>query len=204
MRMRTLWLAVALFAAPLFAQEPAPDMVLVNGKIITVDDRFRIAQAVAVRGGRILAVGTTAEITRLAGPETRRIDLRGRAVIPGLIDNHMHLLRAANTWLKEVRFDGIDSRRRAVELLRARVKAAAPGEWVYNIGGWTHQQFTDDPRPFTRQELDQIAPDNPVALQESYYQVFLNSRALRVLGIEDGAPDPPGFLKGSIQRGAGG
>ena len=125
-------------------------------------------------------------------------------MIPGLIDNHMHLLRAAATWAKEVRFDGVDSRKQAVEMLRARVKAAAPGDWIYNIGGWAHQQFTDDPRPFTREELDQIAPNNPVALQESYYQVFLNSKALAILKIEANAPDPAEFVKGSIVRDAAG
>ena len=78
-------------------------------------------------------------------------------------------------------------------MLRARAKAAGPGEWVYNIGGWTHQQFADDPKPFTREELDQIAPNNPVALQESYYQVFLNSRALQALGIEANAARPAGI-----------
>ena len=111
---------------------------------------------------------------------------------------------AASTWTKELRFDGVDSRKQAVEMLRARVKAAAPGEWIYNIGGWAHQQFTADPKPFTREELDQIAPNNPVALQESYYQVFLNSRALGILKIEAGAPDPPEFVKGSILRDAAG
>src|SRR5512146_2268953 len=162
-------LLVILLAATLCAQS---DLVLTNGKIITVDERFSIAQAVAIRGDRIVATGTDQEIARLAGPNTRRIDLKGKAVIPGLIDNHMHLLRAAATWVKEVRWDGVDSRKQAVEMLRARVKAAVPGEWIYNIGGWAHQQFTDDPRAFTREELDQIAPNHPVALQESYYQVF--------------------------------
>ena len=89
-------------------------------------------------------------------------------------------------------------------MLRARVKAAGPGEWVYNIGGWAHQQFADDPRPFTREELDLIAPNNPVSLQESYYQVFLNSRALQALGIEANKADPPDFVKGSIMRDAHG
>ena len=193
-----------LFAGTLGAQQPAPDLILSNGKIITVDERFRIAQAVAIQGDRIVAVGTNQDMARLAGTNTRRIDLKGRAVIPGLIDNHMHLLRAGETWLREVRFDGVDSRKQAVEMLRARVKTAGPGEWVYNIGGWAHQQFTDDPKPFTREELDQIAPDNPVALQESYFQVFLNSRALQALGIPEHPPDPPGFLKGSILRDAEG
>src|SRR5215831_11188093 len=127
-------LAVLLVAIPLLAQ--GPDVVLLNGRIITVDERFSIAQAVAIRGGRFVAVGSTQQIRALAGPSTRRIDLHGRAVVPGFIDNHMHLLRAAATWAKEVRFDGIYSRKQAIEKLRARIKAAAPGEWIYNIGGW--------------------------------------------------------------------
>src|SRR5580700_5069823 len=199
---------VVLFAAAaamLRAQESqVADTILSNGKIITVDDRFTIAQAVAIRGDRILAIGTSQAMAQLAGPNTRRIDLRGRSVIPGLIDNHMHLLRAAATWAKELRFDGIESRKQAVEMLRSRVKAAGPNEWLYNIGGWAHQQFADDPKPFTRDELDRIAPDNPVALQESYYQVFLNSRALHTLGIESNAPDPQDFVKGSILRDSSG
>jgi hypothetical protein len=184
---------------PLASQESAPDLVLSNGKIITVDERFTIAQAIAIKGDRIVAVGTNQEMAQLA-PNARRIDLRGRDVIPGLIDNHLHLLRAATTWQLELRFDGVDSRKQAIQMLRARAKEAGAGQWVYNIGGWAHQQFADDPKPFTREELDQIAPDNPVALQESYYQVFLNSRALDALGIRANAPDPPDFLKGTILR----
>jgi predicted amidohydrolase YtcJ len=197
-------LAFGLESPALLGQQPAPDMILSNGKIMTVDDRFTIAQAVAVTGDRITAVGTNQEIGALAGAKTRVIDLKGRAVTPGLIDNHIHLLRAAQTWLREVRFDGVESRRQAVEMVRAKVKAARPDEWVYNIGGWAHQQFADDPRPFTRQELDEIAPSNPVALQESYYQVFLNSGALRALGIEANRPDPPEFVKRSVLRDAAG
>lgn len=200
----SLAFAGLLCAIASHAQQTAPDLILSNGKIITVDERFSIAQAVAISGNRIVATGTNQEIAKLAGPATRRMDLNGRAVIPGLIDNHMHLLRAANTWARELRWDGVESRSRAIEMLRARVKAAGPGEWVYNIGGWTHQQFADDPRPFTRAELDQIAPDNPVGLQESYYQIFLNSRALQVLGLADQEPDPPGYVKGSIERDASG
>lgn len=197
--------AVFPAAVMLLAQQPqVADVILSNGKIVTVDDRFTIAQAVAIQGGRILSVGSDQDINRLAGPNTRRIDLQGRAVIPGLIDNHMHLLRAATTWLREVRFDGVESRKSAIEMLRARAKAQGPGEWIYNIGGWAHQQFADDPKPFTREELDQILPDNQVALQESYYQVFLNSRALHLLGIEANAPDPQDFVKRSILRDAAG
>jgi predicted amidohydrolase YtcJ len=210
MMWRTLILAaVALqVTTPVFAQgfgaAGPPDLILVNGKIVTVDERFTIAQGVAVKGNRIVAVGTSQEITKLAVPATRRIDLRGRTVIPGLIDNHMHLLRAGNTWQLELRWDGVFSRKKAIEMLRARANEVGPGQWVFNIGGWATAQFADDPKPFTRDELDRIAPDNPVALQESYYQVFLNSRGLKAFGIEENAPDPPDFVKGTIIRDATG
>jgi predicted amidohydrolase YtcJ len=197
-------LSLAVVGGALHAQQAPVDLILSSGKIITVDERFSIAEAVAIRGDRIVATGGNQAIAALAGPSTRRIDLKGRAVIPGLIDNHMHLLRAANTWLRELRFDGVDLRKQAAEMLRARAKTERAGEWIYNIGGWAHQQFADDPRPFTREELDRIVPDHPVALQESYNQVFLNSRGLQALGIEAGKPDPADFVKGSIVRDASG
>lgn len=200
----TAGLLLAMAAASPAARQSPADLILTNGKVVTVDERFQIAQALAVRGDRIVAVGSAQEIARLAGPATRRIDLRGRTVLPGLIDNHMHLLRAATTWELELRWDGVYSRAQATALLRERARAAGPGQWVFNFGGWTTAQFADDPRPFTREELDRVAPDNPVALQESYYQVFLNSRGLDALGIRAGAPDPDDFVKGSIERDAAG
>src|SRR5262249_39005933 len=131
----SLRFAVAILAGGVAwaQQQAAPDLILSNGKIITVDERFSIAQAVAIRGEKIVATGTNQEIGALGGPNTRRIDLRGRAVVPGLIDNHMHLLRAATTWTKELRWDGVESRKHAIELLRERAKAAGPNEWIYNM-----------------------------------------------------------------------
>ena len=132
-------------AFSILSAQGAPDLILSNGKIITVDERFTIAQAVAIRGDQIVAVGTNQEIDRLAGTGARRIDLRGRAVIPGLIDNHMHLLRYGTTWRYEVRWDGIESRKVALEMLRARTQAVKPGEWIYTLGGWALEQFADNP-----------------------------------------------------------
>jgi predicted amidohydrolase YtcJ len=187
---RFLLLAISVFVAGnsyLAGQAPPLDVVFVNGRVITVDDRFTVAQALGVRGDRIAAVGTTAVVSRLAGPTTRRIDLGGRAVIPGLIDNHMHLLRAGTTWQYEVRLDGVGSRARALDLLRARASAVPPGEWIYTLGGWALEQFADDARPFTREELDRVAPRNPLLLQASYYRSYLNSRALDILGVTGSA-----------------
>jgi predicted amidohydrolase YtcJ len=189
--------------AALRAQQAPPDLVLSNGKIITVDERFTIAQAVAIRGDRIVAVGTNQEIGRLAGPGTRRIDLKGRAVTPGLIDNHMHVVRAGTTWQYEVRLDGVETRKHALDLLRARAAATPQGEWIYTLGGWAIEQFADDKKPFSREELDQAAPNNPVLLQASYREAFLNSRALQVLGVSEAAAQNAAIVKDAAGKPTG-
>jgi predicted amidohydrolase YtcJ len=182
--------SVLAAGASLLRGQPAPlDTLFVNGKVVTVDDRFTVAQAVGVRASRIAAVGTNGEVSRLAGPATRRIDLGGKTVIPGLIDNHMHLLRAGTTWQREVRLDGVGSRAQALELLRARASTTPDGEWIYTLGGWALEQFADDRRPLTRDELDRVAPRHPVLLQASYHRSYLNSRALQVLGLEAASGD---------------
>ena len=142
----------------------------------------------AVRGDRIVAVGSDAEIAKLAGPATRRIDLRGRAVIPGLIDNHMHLLRAGTTWQWEVRWDGVGTRAAALEKLRARAKAVAPGEWVYNLGGWAIEQFADDSKPFTREEWTRSPPTTPCSCRHRTMRP-ISIAALQQLKIDEKSPD---------------
>jgi predicted amidohydrolase YtcJ len=197
---RALLLVLALFAAgagPAGAQ--APDTLLVNGKIVTVDDRFTIAQALAIKGERILKVGTTAEVEALRGPQTRVIDLAGRTVIPGLIDNHAHWVRAAEH--DELRFDGVTSRQQALKMLADRVHSVPTGQWIVVLGGWSEEQFTDEPRGFSLEELDRIAPNNPVVLQAVYNHSYLNSVALIAAKIDAGTPDPQG---GRIEKDAGG
>jgi predicted amidohydrolase YtcJ len=191
------------------AQQAAPDIILTNGKIVTVDDTFSIAQAVAVRGDRIVAVGTNQDITRLAGPATRRIDLRGRSVMPGFIDNHAHFQEEGAYWSLELRFDGITSRKQAWDLLQAKAKASGPGKWVYNLGGWSPDQFVEDKKLPTRDELDKYSPDNPVFLQASRAETFINSKAIEMLGLEKmNEPwimrDAKGRATGVIGGGGGG
>src|SRR6185295_14262007 len=180
------------------AAEPA-DLVLTNGRVVTVDDRFTLAQAVAIRSPRIVAVGSNAEALKHAGVSTRVIDLGGRTVIPGLIDNHSHWIRAAEH--DELRFDGVTTRARAVQLLDARVRASKPGAWIAVLGGWSEEQFTDDPRGFTLAELDRIAPANPVVVQAVYNHSYLNTAALDAARIDAGTPDPP---NGRIEKDASG
>jgi predicted amidohydrolase YtcJ len=196
--LRALALCVfALISMPASAQDA--DVVLLNGKIVTVDERFSIAQALAIRGQRIVAVGTSADIEKLKGASTRVIDLAGRTVIPGLIDNHSHWIRFAEH--NEVRFDGVTSRKRALEMVAERVRASAPGEWIAVLGGWSEEQFTDEPRGFTLDELDRIAPNNPVVLQAIYVHSYLNTAALKAANIDAATPDPQ---NGRIEKDAGG
>ncbi len=204
-----LFFLFAIWSATVFAQ--SADTILINGKIITVDDQFKTMQALAIQGGRIVATGGNDEIQKLKGPATRLIDLQGRTVIPGLIDNHAHYMRAAEYWHREVRLDGVTSRKLALDLMREKVRESKPGEWVVVLGGWSEEQFTDEARGFTRKELDEIAPDNPLALQLFYFRVYANTQALKAMGIEATTPDPAnikidkdaqGQLTGALNGGA--
>ncbi len=177
----------------------AVDTIVVNGKIVTVDDRFTIVQALAIKDKRIVAAGSNAEVRKLADANTRVIDVKGRTVIPGLIDNHSHWIRAAEH--DELRFDGVTSRAQALQMLAARVRAAKPGEWVSVLGGWSEEQFTDDARGFTLAELDKLAPDTPLAVQSIYNHTYLNTAGLRAAKIDDTTSNPPG---GTIEKDAGG
>jgi predicted amidohydrolase YtcJ len=187
--------AVTLIAASMSAVPGAlaaerADTILLNGKIITVDQRFSLAQGVAIRGERIIAVGGNADVLEHQGPGTKVIDLKKQTVIPGLIDNHAHFIRAPEH--DELRLDGVTSRGRALAMLAARVRTAHPGEWIVTLGGWSEDQFADDPRGFSLEELDRIAPDNPVVLQAVYIRSYLNSAALKAAGIDSATPDPRG------------
>ena len=204
-----LFFLFATWSATVFAQ--SADIILINGKIITVDDQFKTVQALAIQGGRIVATGGNDEIQKLKGPATRLIDVQGRTVIPGLIDNHAHYMRAAEYWHREVRLDGVTSRKLALDLMREKVRELKPGEWVVVLGGWSEEQFTDEARGFTRKELDEIAPDNPLALQLFYFRVYANTQALKAMGIEASTPDPAnikidkdaqGQLTGALNGGA--
>jgi predicted amidohydrolase YtcJ len=192
-------LAVSLLAVPAALAAERADTILLNGKIITVDPRFSFAQAVAIRGERILAVGGNADVLEFQTRGTKIIDLKKQTVIPGLIDNHAHFIRAPEH--DELRLDGVTSRARALAMLAERARAARPGEWIVTLGGWAEDQFSDDPRGFPLEELDRVAPDNPVVLQAVYLHSYLNSAALKAAGIDSATPDPRG---GAIEKDAAG
>ena len=191
--------AASLLCMGLSVQAGEADLILVNGKIVTVDDQFRIEQAVAIKGSRIVAVGKNAEVRKQAAAGAKVIDLQGRTVIPGLIDNHSHWIRAAEH--DELRFDGVTTRKQALKMLAERLARAKPGQWVVTLGGWSEEQFTDDPRGFPLEELDRMAPNNPVAIQAVYNHTYLNTAGLKAAKIDETTADP---VNGKIEKDAGG
>lgn len=187
-------LAWAQGAAP--AASPA-DLAIVNAKVVTVDATSRVAEAVAVRDGRVIAVGSDADVRRLAGPSTRVIDARGRTVIPGLIDSHVHALGAAPVEAVSP-FRTLSSIADLQDWIRVATSRAPAGTWV-----WTPRVYPTrfrERRFPTRAELDAASDGRPVAV-DSAYAVVLNSAALQAADITAQTPDPPG---GAIVRQADG
>ena len=134
-----------------------------------------------IRGDRFAAVGTNDEITKLAGPNTRRIDLRGRAVTPGFIDNHAHYMEEGVLWSVELRLDGIETRKQAIEMIRAKAKSLAPGEWVLR---WAAGRPISSPTTSAPSHADDaIVSDRPV-LQFTRAETYLNGRAVERLGLD--------------------
>ena len=174
------------------------DTVLINGKIVTVDQQFSIQEAIAVRDGRILGVGKTSEIRKLAGPGSRVIDLQGRSVIPGLIDSHLHGIRAALSFSTEVNWIGTSSLDEALGRIRQAARTMKAGSWLIVAGGWNVQQFREKRVP-TQAELTVAAPNNPVYVQLGYGWALMTPAAFKALSIvsESDLPEGGRFEKGS-------
>ena len=189
--MRALCLLALVVSIAVPASAQAPDTILINGKIITLDSRSTVAMGLAVTAGRITATGSTDDVRELAGPSTRVIDLRGRTVIPGLIDSHLHAIRAALSFSTEVNWIGARSIEEGLGRIRAAARAMKPGSWLIVAGGWNVQQFEEDRRP-TQAELTAVAPNNPVYVQLGYGWAMLNPLAHKALGLTNESDLPPG------------
>lgn len=181
-------------------ENPDADLILINGKVTTLDRANPRAEAVAMKDGKVLIAGTDAEAMALAGPRTRRVDVGGRRVIPGLIDSHMHIIRGGLNYTMELRWDGVRSLAQAMEMLRRQVDDTPPPQWVRVVGGFTAHQFAEKRLP-TLDEINALAPDTPVFILHLYDRALLNGAALRAVGYTRDTPNPPG---GEIVRDAAG
>ena len=181
--------------APAGRPDPA-DLIITNGNIATQNVVCSIAQALAIRDGRFVAVGTTADVMTHRGPRTTVIDAGGRTVIPGLNDSHLHLVRGGLSYNLELRWDGVPSLADAMRMLREQARRTPPGQWVRVIGGWGEFQFAERRMP-TLAEINAVAPDVPVFVLHLYDRALLNAAALKALGYTRDTPAPP---QGQIER----
>jgi predicted amidohydrolase YtcJ len=190
-------------------RKAAPDLILYNGKISTVDQDDSTVQAVAIRDGEIIATGRSGRVRSLAKRSTELVNLAGRRVLPGLIDGHLHGLRNGyHCFSQAVRLDNVTSRSQALALYEAKAGELADGRWIFTTTGWTVRQFTTPANPtpevFTLNELDDVAPNNPVWVQSfvSFPGVQVNTAALEAAGLD---PDafPTGRLTGAAVTQAG-
>jgi predicted amidohydrolase YtcJ len=172
------------------------DVIVMNGRISTQDERGSFASAAAIKDGRFVAVGTDKGVMAHRGERTEVIDIGGRTVIPGLIDSHMHPIRGGLNYNMELRWDGVPSLADALRMLREQAERTPAPQWVRVIGGWTEFQFAERRMP-TLDEINDAAPDTPVFVLHLYDCALLNGAALRAVGYTKTTPEPPG---GEIQR----
>jgi len=176
------------------------DLILLHGRILTLDERSSIREAMAVSEGRIAAFGSSMDIMKLAGRKTRVVDLRGRTVIPGLIDSHIHAIRAALSYSVEVNWIGASSLAGALGRVREAARRAKPGDWLIVAGGWTPEQFEEKRRP-TQAELADAAGEHPAYVQLFYGWALLTPAGLKALNIATDADVPP---RGKLEEDANG
>jgi len=179
---------------------PPRDLIITNAKVTTLDRENPVANAVAIRDGKFLAVGTEGEVRTAAGADATFIDAKGRRLIPGLIDSHIHVIRGGLNYNMELRWEGVPSLSEAMAMLKRQAENTPPPQWVRVVGGFTEHQFAEKRLP-TIDEINAAAPDTPVFILHLYDRALLNAAALRVVGYTKDTPNPPG---GEIVRDAAG
>lgn len=165
------------------AATPA-ELILHSGRLWD-GTHLKGVEAVAVAGGKLMAIGSDAEVESLRTDTTKAIDVGGRRVMPGLIDSHLHMARAGMRWNDDVRWHGLGSLEEGLERIAAAAEETEPGRWLAVMGGWAPDQFSEG-RPPSRRELDLAAPNHPLFVQRNYIEAFLNSRAIEGMGWKVG------------------
>jgi predicted amidohydrolase YtcJ len=176
------------------------DILLYNGKITTLDPKKPQVSAVFIQKGVIAAIGDDKEIRAKATSNTQLVDLKGKRVMPGLNDSHLHLIRGGLNFNMELRWDGVRSLADALNMLKTQAQRTPAPQWVRVVGGWSEFQFKERRMP-TLAEINAVSPNTPVFILHLYDRALINGAALRAAGITKDTPDMPG---GSLERDAQG
>ena len=187
-----LFLVFIFVDSKLLAQTKA-DVIIVNGRISTLDDNNTEVEAVAISGSKIILTGTNAQALKLKGKQTKLIDAKGNRVIPGLFDSHLHVIRGGRFYNTELRWDGVSSLKRALEMLKEQAQRTPEGQWVRVVGGWNEYQFEEKRLP-TLEEINAATGDVPAFILYLYGKAWLNKAGLKKLNINADSPNPSGGL----------
>ncbi|RZT09934.1 hypothetical protein SAMN05216319_1620 [Duganella sp. CF402] len=196
MKLKQLAFAAA-FACASYAQ--ATDLIITNGKVATMTKEGAFAQALAIKDGKIEAVGTNAQILKRKTATTQVIDAAGKTVIPGLNDSHLHIIREGLNYNAELRWDGVTSLKQALQMLKEQAARTPDGAWVKVVGGWNEYQFEEKRLP-TLEEINAAVPDKPVFILYLYGLGFLNQKGIATLGYSADTK----FKDGVVELGADG
>lgn len=184
---------IAPLLATLSANAQKADLIIINARIHTLVEEQPFAESVAIAGNRILAVGTNKAINKYKSTTTKMVDAKGRTIVPGLFDSHLHVIRAGRFYNAELRWDGVKSLSRALEMLREQAQRTPQGQWVRVIGGWNEYQFEEKRLP-TLNEINEATGNVPAFILYLYGKAWLNKAGLEKLGITGETPNPPGGL----------
>ncbi len=167
------------------------DMIVTNAKVALMDSDNNITEAIAVKDGKVFRAGSSADILKLKGDKTQVFDAKGRTVIPGLNDSHLHLTRGGRFFNTELRWDGVKTLKRALEMLKEQAARTPDGQWVRVIGGWSPFQFAEKRFP-TPQEINEATGDVPTYILFLYSRAWLNKAGLEILKIDEHTKAPVG------------
>jgi len=179
-------------AKVVYAQQKA-DLIITNGKVITIDENMPFAEAIAIAGNKIIMVGSSKEVLKLKTSKTRVVDAKKRTVTSGIYDSHLHVIRGGRFYNTELRWDGVKTLRRALTMLSEQAKRTPEGQWVRVVGGWSEYQFEEKRLP-TMDEINEATGATPAFILHLYGQAMLNKAGIERLGITGDTPNPTGGL----------
>jgi len=192
--MRSLFiLLLVIFKINASIAQQKADIIIINGRVSLLDDSNTETEAVAITGNKFTITGTNQQVLKLKGKQTKTIDANGNRVIPGLFDSHLHVIRGGRFYNSELRWDGVNNLKRALEMLKEQSQRTPEGQWVRVVGGWNEQQFKEKRLP-TLDEINEVTGNVPVFILYLYGRAWLNKAGLKKLNINADTPSPPGGL----------
>lgn len=186
-------LAIFIALGCQFAFAQKAETIIYNALVYTLDDSKPTAQAVAIANGKILKVGSDKNILELKSKSTLLIDAKGKCLIPGIFDSHIHVIRGGRFYHSELRWDGVRSLKRALEMLTEQAKRTPKGQWIRVVGGWSAYQFEEKRMP-TLEEINEATGNVPTFILYLYGHAYLNQAGLKLLNIDANTPNPKGGL----------